>query len=61
MHLAALLAATEIGFAKIHVLLAWDEETTPRRLVGFCAFRERHDLPLTPTFLQALPYDRSTA
>jgi CelD/BcsL family acetyltransferase involved in cellulose biosynthesis len=56
MHPAALLAATETGFAKIHVLLAWDEETTPRRPVGFWALRERNDLPLTPAFLEALPY-----
>lgn len=57
MHPAALLAATETGLAKIHVLLAWDDETTPRRPVGFWALRERNDLPLTPTFLEALPYD----
>jgi hypothetical protein len=57
MHPAALLAATETGFAKIHVLLAWDEETTPRRPIGFWALRERHDLPLMAAFLEALPYD----
>jgi CelD/BcsL family acetyltransferase involved in cellulose biosynthesis len=57
MHPAALLAATETGFAKIHVLLAWDEETTPRRPIGFWALRERHDLPLMPAFLEALPYN----
>jgi CelD/BcsL family acetyltransferase involved in cellulose biosynthesis len=57
MHPAALLAATDTGFAKIHVLLAWDEETTPRRPVGFWALRERHDLPLMPAFLEALPYN----
>jgi CelD/BcsL family acetyltransferase involved in cellulose biosynthesis len=57
MHPAALLAATETSFAKIHVLLAWDEETTPRRPIGFWALRERHDLPLMPAFLEALPYD----
>lgn len=57
MHPAALLAATETSFAKIHVLLAWDEETTPRRPIGFWALRERHDLPLMAAFLEALPYD----
>lgn len=57
MHPAALLAATETGFAKIHVLMAWDEEAKPRRLVGFWALRERHDLPLIPAFLESLPYN----
>ncbi|GAB1715081.1 MAG: hypothetical protein NTAFB05_01230 [Nitrobacter sp.] len=57
MHPAALLAAKDTGFATIHVFLAWDEETTPRRCVGFWALRERHDVPLMPAFLEALPYD----
>jgi CelD/BcsL family acetyltransferase involved in cellulose biosynthesis len=57
MHPAALLAAAETAFAKIHVLLAWDEKTTPRRPVGFWALRERRDLPLMPPFLEALPYN----
>lgn len=57
MHPAALLAAAETNFAEIHVLLAWDEETSPRRPVGFWALRERRDLPLMPAFLEALPYD----
>ncbi len=57
MHPAALLAATETGFATIHVLLAWDEETNPRRPVGFWALRERRDRPLMPAYLEALPYN----
>jgi CelD/BcsL family acetyltransferase involved in cellulose biosynthesis len=57
MHPAALIAATETDFAKIHVLVAWDEMTTPRRPVGFWALQERHDLPLMPAFLEALPYN----
>ncbi|MDH2351423.1 GNAT family N-acetyltransferase [Bradyrhizobium sp. SSUT112] len=57
MHPAALLAAAETGFAKIHVLLAWDEESQPRRPVGFWALQERRDLPLVPAFLEALPYN----
>lgn len=57
MHPTALLAAAETNFAKIHVLLAWDEETSPRRPVGFWALRERRDLPLMPAFLEAFPYD----
>jgi CelD/BcsL family acetyltransferase involved in cellulose biosynthesis len=57
MHPAALIAAAETDFAKIHVLLAWDEMTVPRRPVGFWALQERHDLPLVPAFLEALPYN----
>jgi CelD/BcsL family acetyltransferase involved in cellulose biosynthesis len=57
MHPAALLAAAETDFARIHVLLAWDDRTTPRRPVGFWALRERDDLPLIPAFLEALPYN----
>lgn len=57
MHPAALLAAAETGFAKIHVLQAWDEGASPRRLVGFWALQERRALPLAPPFLESLPYD----
>jgi CelD/BcsL family acetyltransferase involved in cellulose biosynthesis len=57
MHPAALLAATDTAFAKIYVLVAWDETTTPRRPVGFWALQERKDLPLIPAFLEALPYN----
>jgi CelD/BcsL family acetyltransferase involved in cellulose biosynthesis len=56
MHPAALLAAAETGFAKIHVLLALDEATEPRCPIGFWALRERRNSPLTPAFLEALPY-----
>ncbi len=61
MHPVALRAATETGFAKIYVLLAWDEKLTPRRPVGFWALRERDDVPLMPTFLEALPYNYAFA
>ncbi len=57
MHPAALLAAAETGFARIHVLQAWDDAATPRRLVGFWALQERHVLPLAPVFLESLPYN----
>jgi CelD/BcsL family acetyltransferase involved in cellulose biosynthesis len=57
MHPAALLAAEETGFAKIHVLVAWDENAAPHRLVGFWALRERRMLPLAPAFLESLPYN----
>jgi CelD/BcsL family acetyltransferase involved in cellulose biosynthesis len=57
MHPAALLAAAETGFAKIHVLLAWDDSVMPRRAVGFWALQERRMLPLAPAFLESLPYN----
>jgi CelD/BcsL family acetyltransferase involved in cellulose biosynthesis len=57
MHPAALIAAAETGFARIHVLLAWDESRSPRRPVGFWALQERRALPLTPSFLESLPYE----
>ncbi|MDR3464334.1 MAG: GNAT family N-acetyltransferase [Xanthobacteraceae bacterium] len=57
MHPAALLAAAETGFARIHVLQAWDEDVSPRRLVGFWALQERRALSLAPPFLESLPYN----
>jgi CelD/BcsL family acetyltransferase involved in cellulose biosynthesis len=52
MHPAALAAAQADGFAKLHVLLAWDGE----KLVGLWALRERR-AGLFPAFLAAPPYD----
>src|SRR5436305_1702577 len=52
MHPAALCAAAAAGFAKVHVLLAWDGE----RLVGLWALRERR-LRFLPAFLAAPPYE----
>jgi hypothetical protein len=57
MHPAALVAAAETGFAKIHVLLAWDEGAMPRRPVGFWALRECRKFPLMPAFLETPPYE----
>jgi CelD/BcsL family acetyltransferase involved in cellulose biosynthesis len=57
MHPAALRAAAEQGFARIHVLQAFVEEGGGRRLVGFWALRERRLLPLAPPILETLPYD----
>lgn len=53
MHPAALTAAAETGFAKIHVLLAWDGD----KLAGLWALRERRVAPFFPAFLAAPPYD----
>src|SRR5215218_4377159 len=52
MHPAALVAATETGFARVHVLLAWDADV----LVGLWALRERRVVPFV-SFLAAPPYE----
>jgi CelD/BcsL family acetyltransferase involved in cellulose biosynthesis len=52
MHPAALCAAAAGGFAKVHVLLAWEGET----LVGLWALRERR-FGFLPAFLAAPPYE----
>lgn len=57
MHPAALMAAAETDFARIHVLVAWDESAGARRPVGFWALQERRASPLTPSFLESLPYN----
>jgi CelD/BcsL family acetyltransferase involved in cellulose biosynthesis len=57
MHPAALAAAQETRFAKLHVLLAWDQSLSPHKLVGAWALQERNIMPLGPAFLAAPPYD----
>jgi CelD/BcsL family acetyltransferase involved in cellulose biosynthesis len=57
MNPAALCTASETGFAKIHVLLAWQETIGVLRPVGFWALQERRALPLSPAFLESLPYN----
>jgi CelD/BcsL family acetyltransferase involved in cellulose biosynthesis len=52
----ALIAASEAGFAKVCMLLAW-EEGAPRRLVGLWALRIRKVAPFWPALLEALPYN----
>lgn len=56
MNPAALKAASETGFAKIHVLVAFDEASQPRRPVGLWALHERRLLPFLPAVLEGLPY-----
>jgi hypothetical protein len=53
LHPATLLAAGATGFAKIHILLAWDEQAKPRRSVGFWALQERRNSLWTPAHLEA--------
>jgi CelD/BcsL family acetyltransferase involved in cellulose biosynthesis len=57
LHPAALCAAAVLGFAQIHVLMAWLGAGTSRRLVGFWALRERRVAPFWPSFLATPPYD----
>jgi CelD/BcsL family acetyltransferase involved in cellulose biosynthesis len=57
MHPAALCAAAALGFAQIHVLMAWLEGATSRKLVGFWALRQRRVAPFWPSFLATPPYD----
>jgi CelD/BcsL family acetyltransferase involved in cellulose biosynthesis len=54
---AALTAAHETKFAKVCVLLAWDEGAVQRKLVGVWALRTRKLAPFWPAWLEALPYN----
>jgi len=57
MNPAALQAACETNFARIKMLLAWAEDTGPRKLVGIWALHLRKVAPLWPMVLEALPYN----
>jgi Acetyltransferase (GNAT) domain len=54
---AALTAASDTKFAKIYMLLAWEESQTPRKLVGVWALQMRKIAPFWPALLEALPYN----
>ena len=56
LHPAALCAAAALGFAHIHVLMAWLEGATSRKLVGFWALRERRVAPFW-RYLATPPYE----
>jgi CelD/BcsL family acetyltransferase involved in cellulose biosynthesis len=56
MNPAALHAASDTGFAEVHMLLAWEEGASPRKLVGVWALQQRKPAPLWPALLEALPY-----
>ena len=45
MNPAALKAACDTGFAKILMLLAWEQGAEPRKLVGVWALQLRKPLP----------------
>jgi CelD/BcsL family acetyltransferase involved in cellulose biosynthesis len=53
---AALQAAQASGVASIHVLLAWQEATAGKRLVGWWALQERAMVPGWPKFLMGPPF-----
>lgn len=57
MNPAALQAACITDFARIRVLLAWEEGKDARRLVGVWALRLRRMTPFWPIVLEALPYN----
>ncbi len=57
MNPAALTAASETGFAQVHVLLAWQEGEAPRKLLGVWALQMRKVVPFWPVMLEALPYN----
>ena len=57
MNPAALQAACATDFARIQMLLAWEEGADARRLVGVWALRLRKMAPFWPMVLEALPYN----
>ncbi len=57
MNPVALTVANESRFARIQVLLAWDDSTGLERLVGVWALQMRKISPLWPALLEALPYN----
>jgi CelD/BcsL family acetyltransferase involved in cellulose biosynthesis len=57
MNPAALKAASQTNFAKILMLLAWEEGTGERKLVGVWALQSRKVAPFWPVVLEALPYN----
>jgi CelD/BcsL family acetyltransferase involved in cellulose biosynthesis len=57
MNPAALAAAVATDFAKMRVLLAWEQGASQRRLVGIWALQVRQVAPLWPKLSEALPYN----
>jgi CelD/BcsL family acetyltransferase involved in cellulose biosynthesis len=60
LHPAALCAAAMLGFAQIHVLMAWLDSPAGRKLVGFWALRERRIAPFW-RHLATPPYEYAFA
>ena len=57
MNPAALHAASETKFARVHLLLAWQAGGEPRKLVGVWALQQRKLAPLWPALLEGLPFN----
>jgi len=57
MNPAAVTVANETGFARIEMLLAWDDSAGFKRLVGAWALQLRRISPLWPALIEALPYN----
>ncbi len=57
MNPAALRAACDTNFAKVHMLLAWEQGAEPQKLVGVWALQQRRVAALWPVLLEALPYN----
>jgi CelD/BcsL family acetyltransferase involved in cellulose biosynthesis len=57
MNPAALKAASETNFARILMLLAWEQGAGRRKLVGIWALQLRKVAPFWPVVLEALPYN----
>jgi CelD/BcsL family acetyltransferase involved in cellulose biosynthesis len=57
MNPAALRAACETNFARVHTLLAWEEGAGPRKLVGIWALQARRAVPFWAMVFEALPYN----
>ena len=51
------MAACETHFARIRVLLAWEQGSGSRQLVGLWALQLRKVAPFWPVVLEALPYN----
>lgn len=57
MNPVAVKAACDSRFAKVQMLLAWEQGAEPARLVGVWALQLRRIAPFWPTLLEALPYN----
>jgi CelD/BcsL family acetyltransferase involved in cellulose biosynthesis len=57
MNPVALRAASDTGFADVRMLLAFETDAEPRKLVGAWAMQQRRVAPLWPALLEALPYN----
>lgn len=54
---AALKAASDSKFARVQMLLAWQDGAQPARLVGLWAFQVRKIMPFWPALLEGRPYN----